>query len=282
MSTDQVRSGPPEAAVDEELMRFLEVHETRAHAIPGRRLLDLGDCVVLHDPSQSDPFYNRAAAIRWPHGEAAFDHRLAETIALFAGLDRRPNLWLAPGFSTPPDIAHRLAAHGFVDGGGGYLMLLVNPAAATQRQNRPATATVERLHRPVGPELDRAAAEVSLVLAEAFGVGEDEVHTAELRVAFRSASFHACLVRIAGVPVAVGKRYTFDGASYLSSIGTRPGWRGRGFGALVTQTLTRDSLAAGSQIAYLGVHSLNDGAQRLYSKLGYAIIGDRTADFMLG
>ena len=37
-------------AVDDATMRALERHETRAHAIPGREVRDLGHAVVLHDP----------------------------------------------------------------------------------------------------------------------------------------------------------------------------------------------------------------------------------------
>ena len=60
------------------------------------------------------------------------------------------------------------------------------------------------------------------------------------------------LLRFDGRPATVARRATFEGASYLSSIGTA-GWaRGRGFGGLVTRLATADSLALGSEWTYLG------------------------------
>ena len=43
------------------------------------------------------------------------------------------------------------------------------------------------------------------------------------------------LARVDGVPAAVAKATSFDGHTYLSSIGTLPGFRGRGLAGLVTR-----------------------------------------------
>jgi ribosomal protein S18 acetylase RimI-like enzyme len=94
--------------------------------------------------------------------------------------------------------------------------------------------------------------------------------------------FHANVLTLDGEPVAAGSRYTFDGASYLSSIGTRPAWRGRGFGATITRSLAQDSVAAGVGIVYLGVHAENEAAIRLYEQLGFAVVGSKSADMLLG
>ncbi len=284
MSAQPLSSGRPPIALDAETMRFLEVHETQAHAIPGRRFLDLGDCVALHAPTERDPFYNRVAAIRWAADDGAFEHRLAEILALFAGLDRSPNLWLASGYSTPRDIADRLARHGFHDQGGGHLMILVDPVASGSPSDRDARIELERLHVPEGTDVDRAVERVAIVQAEAFGVGDDDLGQAQLtdlRAAFCSPAFHVCLVSVDGEPAAVGKRYTFGGASYLSSIGTRPSWQSRGLGRLVTETLIRDSVASGTTFTYLGVQAHNGRARRLYERLGFVLIGVRFADFLL-
>ena len=71
-------------AIDDATMRALERHETRAHAIPGREVRDLGHAVVLFDPRDADPFWNRMASVRWPADDAGFDRRLTEALALFA------------------------------------------------------------------------------------------------------------------------------------------------------------------------------------------------------
>jgi len=88
------------------------------------------------------------------------------------------------------------------------------------------------------------------------------------------------VISVDGEPVATGQRYTFDGASYLSSIGTRPGWRGRGFGAHITRVLVGDSRAEGVDLIYLGVYADNTAAIRLYQRLGFRDPGGRSADML--
>lgn len=283
MTTGERSVGPPLHGIDEAAMRFLEIHETRAHAIGGRVMRDLGDCVLLEAPRDRDPFFNRVAAVRWPEEPSAFDHRLAEVIALFAGLDRRPHIWTASAFNAPADLGARLAGHGFRDIGGGYVMLLVRPPAG-DRPNDPDGVVLERLDGGPGRVARRETIrEIALVLAESFAVDPDRVDAVaeETVEAFASPAFHVCLARVAGRPVAVGKRYTFDGASYLSSIGTRPGHRGRGLGSLITDHLVRDSLAAGSRYVYLGVHTHNDRAISIYRRAGLEILGERSGDYLL-
>src|SRR3954453_7737850 len=118
------------AGVDAGVLRFLERHEARVHALPGREVRDLGDAVLLHDPLDREPFWNRVNAIRWPAGADAFDRRLGETIALFAMIDRIPHVWPRDALNEPADLAERLLAQGFADVGGGHLMLLDAPEPA--------------------------------------------------------------------------------------------------------------------------------------------------------
>jgi len=276
-------AGPPLYGIDEAAMRFIEIHETRAHAIGGRVMHDLGDCVLLESPRDREPFFNRVAAVRWPDEPGAFDHRLAEVMSLFAGFDRRPHVWTAPAFSGPTDRGARLAGHGFRDIGGGYVMLLVRPPV-DNRPNDPQGVVLERLDGGPGRAVSlETIREIAQVLAESFAAGHDRVDVvAEETVgAFASPAFHVCLARLAGRPVAVGKRYTFDGASYLSSIGTRPGHRGRGLGSFITDHLVRDSLADGSRHVYLGVHAHNDRAISIYRRAGLEILGERSGDYLL-
>jgi ribosomal protein S18 acetylase RimI-like enzyme len=80
--------------------------------------------------------------------------------------------------------------------------------------------------------------------------------------------------------VATGERYTFDGASYLSSISTRSAWRGRGFARMITLALARESIAAGANLVYLGVYADNLPAIRLYDHLGFSTLGPRSADML--
>ena len=103
------------ADVTPEEVRWLAWHEARSHALIGRDVQDLGDAVLLHDESDREPFWNRMAGIAWPANPAAFDRRLTEALALFAGLDRIPHVWPMPGFDEPLDLTARLLANGFED-----------------------------------------------------------------------------------------------------------------------------------------------------------------------
>lgn len=273
--------------LDLDTLHFLELHETRVHAIPFRRVQDLGDAVLLHDPSDGEPFWNRLAGIRWPTETGPFDRRLDEVVTLFASLDRLPHVWPRPILNEPADLVERLLHAGFEDAGPGLVMLLERPdavaAAAVADPARARGVTIERLHRLPAPARAEAAAAISLVLVESFDVEPERRPSIEAETAawLSHPALHVCLVRVDGEPAAVTKRASFDGATYLSSIGTRPAFRGRGLGALVTAAAARDGLDDGSDWTYLGVFSTNDGARRMYERLGFAVIGGPTPDLIL-
>ena len=93
--------------------------------------------------------------------------------------------------------------------------------------------------------------------------------------------FHAVLVRVDGEPAATARRTTFAGASYLSSIGTRPAFQGRGLGRLATEIAMHDAIAAGSRWTYLGVFDDNLVARRMYEALGFVMLGGPAPDLLL-
>ncbi|HSO28322.1 MAG TPA: hypothetical protein VLS28_00325, partial [Candidatus Sulfomarinibacteraceae bacterium] len=72
------------------LARRLARHEAAVHAGGGRELRELTDAVLLHDPTDAEPFWNRIAAPAWPEASSAFDRRLDEAVTLFATLGRLP------------------------------------------------------------------------------------------------------------------------------------------------------------------------------------------------
>ena len=83
------------------------------------------------------------------------------------------------------------------------------------------------------------------------------------------------LARVDGVPAAVAKATSFDGHTYLSSIGTLPGFRGRGLAGLVTRQAVAAAGDPGARdTVYLGVFSGNAPALRLYERLGFASLGE--------
>ena len=273
------------ADIDMAQTRWLAWHEAHSHALVGREVRDLGDAILLHDRSDREPFWNRLAGIAWPVGHDAFDRRLAEAVALFGVLDRIPHIWPAPGFDEPADLVARLASHGFEDMGSGMLMALdIDRFPAPARHERSTeTIEIDRFHHLSGDAAATAAHEIATVLTDAFAV-EPERQAAieeETNILLGRDDFHVCLVRVDGQPAAAARRATFAGASYLSSIGTKHAFRGRGLGRIVTEAITRDALAAGSRWTYLGVFSDNDVARRLYETLGFVMIGEPGPDMLL-
>jgi ribosomal protein S18 acetylase RimI-like enzyme len=276
--------GPdPWFGLSPETLRFLEVHPVRAVSIPGRGWRDVGDAVMLFSAGEKEPFFNRVTAIRWPEDPRAFDARLAQTLELFAALDRKPYFWAIPGLSKPADLVARLSANGFVDQGGGYDMILIRDPAAIRDAPLPAGAVLERWNNPSDADRPAMAGALALVISQSFGIPANRRASliAEISLTLQQPRFHAYVIRVDGEPVATGERYTFDGASYISSIGTRPEWRGRGFGGHITMALARDSLASGVNLVYLGVYADNSKAIRLYDRLGFGLLGPRSADMLL-
>jgi ribosomal protein S18 acetylase RimI-like enzyme len=265
--------------------RWLAWHEAVCHSLVGREVRDLGDGVMLHDPADREPFWNRIAGIAWPRDPAAFDRRLAEMLALFAGLDRVPHMWPSPAFDEPPDLIGRLEAHGFVDMGAGLLMGLDVgrlPPESLAAGSAGQGIELDRFHRLAGEAAARAAREVAVVLAEAFSVEPDRraAIEEEMIVLLGREDFEIYLARVDGEPAATARRTTFAGASYLSSIGTRPAFRGRGLGRIVTDAVTRRAVEAGAW-TYLGVFNDNEVARRLYEELGFVTLGGPSPDLLL-
>jgi ribosomal protein S18 acetylase RimI-like enzyme len=112
---------------------------------------------------------------------------------------------------------------------------------------------------------------------ESFPICPDEVRRALLG----RDEFHAVLVSIDGEPAATARRTTFAGASYLSSIGTRPAFQGRGLGRIATEIAMQDAIGAGSRWTYLGVFDSNLVARRMYESLGFVMLGGPAPDLLL-
>ena len=89
------------------------------------------------------------------------------------------------------------------------------------------------------------------------------------------------LIRADGEPAAVARRATFEGLTYLSSIGTA-GWaRGRGLGTLVTRLASADGLVTSDTLVYLGVFADNREAIGVYERSGFEQLGTSCPDMLL-
>jgi ribosomal protein S18 acetylase RimI-like enzyme len=266
-----------------ETLRFLEIHQARAVAIPGRSWRDLGDAVMLYSAMERDPFFNRLVAVRWPEVSAEFDARLRETNELFTSLGRWPHVWAVPGLSQPPDLVARLTANGFVNQGGGYDMLLVRDSREEPLPPLPPGAVVSHWNCTPREQVQPRAETIARVIEAAFSLPEARRANLqrEIGLTLERPVFHAYVITVGDEPVATGQRYAFEGASYLSSIGTRPPWRGLGLGTYLTRLMVSESLEAGFDLVYLGVYSDNPRAVGLYERLGFAILGGESADLLL-
>jgi ribosomal protein S18 acetylase RimI-like enzyme len=266
-----------------EAARFLDWHEARAHALGGRLVRELGDAVLLYDPNDRDPFWNRLSGVRLPDEPEAFDERMTQLLVLFAGLDRRPHLWTAAPHGRPVDLPSRLAERGFDDVGGGTPFVLVDQSTIGPSVPVLDGAVIETVQQPAPSSRDRIASEVAGLLVAAFRV--DPVIRGrlvrDLVETLGSPELTIYVARAAGRAVAVAKRTTLEGSSYLSSIATRPSWQGRGLGRLVTAAACRDAVADGSRWTHLRVFPQNARARALYERLGFRPAGERTGDFLL-
>lgn len=271
------------------------VHEAEAQRTRERQLRDLGDGWLLHDAADAEPFWTRLIAPRWPGSTGAFDHRLDEVVTLFATLERLPHVRPAPLGTEPPDLAARLLAFGFDELSADRRMVLASEdacielAVAWDRGRRDrwpgplelfrhADATLGR-----GPDRRRWAEDISLVLGEAFAVDP-------LRRSLLEGDALSCigrpgcsilLLREAGEPVAVARLAVAGDGAYLSSIGVRPAWRGRGYGALVTALAVADAVASGRTLIHLAVDVENEHARRLYERLDFVVVGGPAPDLLL-
>jgi ribosomal protein S18 acetylase RimI-like enzyme len=169
--------------------------------------------------------------------------------------------------------------------GMGCVMVLHDPDVARHgpRHTHGPSVSLERLSALRDDRAAHALAAVTPVLCDAFGVEDDRRAgvEAETAASLANPAFMHYLVRVDGRPAAVARRATFEGASYLSSIGTATWARGRGLGELVTLAATADAVAAGSEWTYLGVFADNEAAIRLYRIAGFEIVGEPVPDLLL-
>jgi ribosomal protein S18 acetylase RimI-like enzyme len=192
-------------------------------------------------------------------------------------LGRRPNVWPSPVHAGPPDLALRLQGNGFVDIGGGHLMVMADPEAAPPvRPGEPPIGVT--LHAFAQPENARPGdlEDAGFVLATSFGAPKSRASelAADLERTLPDERIVLVLARVDGVAAAVAKASTFGGWTYLSSIGTLPGYRGRGLAALTTRQAIASAAAVEPGRPYLGVFSGNDAAICLYERLGFRSVGE--------
>jgi ribosomal protein S18 acetylase RimI-like enzyme len=271
----------PHVVLDVALGRRVAVHEAAVHARGGRELRDLGDGFLLHDPGDPEPFWNRLVAPAWPKDPRAFDRRLDEVTTLFATLGRLPHIRTLPLGGEPGDLETRLLGAGFRPVGRDRAMVLTDtgPILALGRvlAHRP-----ELRVEAIGAAGTTRAMDAARVLVEAFNVESDRIPAlaAESLAAARRPGGASLLLLHHDRPVAAARRVTLDGATYLSSIGTIPAVRGRGYASLLTAEAVRQAIDEGTTLVHLLADAEIDNAARLYSRLGFEVVGGPIADLL--
>lgn len=271
----------PSLVIDPALGRRLATHETRVHAHGERVLRDLGDSILLHDPTDPEPFWNRLVAANWPSDPVRFDRRLDEVITLFGTLGRLPHIRTLAIGGQPADLADRLMRSGFGLVGRDRAMALGDsgPALALARTlgQRP-----ELRVEHVGSGTTSRAMDAARILVEAFDVESDRIPglAAETLSAARRPGGAALLLLEHDRPVAAARRVTVDRATYLSSIGTIPTVRGHGYASLLTAVAITEALAEGTALVHLLVEAGMVRTERLYARLGFESVGEPVADLL--
>jgi ribosomal protein S18 acetylase RimI-like enzyme len=276
---------------DVALGRRIMVHEAEVQRSGSRQLRDLGDGWLLHDPADAEPFWNRLVAPSWPAAPLAFERRLDQIVTLFATLDRVPHVRPSPIGCQPSDLGERLVTNGFEQVGEDLRMVLRDPEPCRTLAARFAAPPPTRIRLARHPGAASGpprlwASDASLVLAEAFDV--DPYRRAALEADLLACTARAdCSILIlfdGDEPVATARRTTTSDGAYLSSIGTRPGWRGRGHGSLATALAVVDSLGLldgqGDGFVHLAVDVRNPVARRLYERLGFVVVGVPVPDLL--
>lgn len=271
----------PPLDVGPALAARLAVHEVLVHSRVGREYRDLGDGILLHDAADPEPFWNRLVAVQWPNESIAFEHRLDEVTTLFATLGRMPHVRTLAIGGQPADLETRLVRSGFRLVGRDRAMALsdTGPALALARTIR---GRPELRVEHVGTGAASRAMDVARVLVEAFDVESDRIPAlaAESLSAARRPGGAALLLFEHDRPVAAARRVTVDGATYLSSIGTVPGLRRRGFASLLTAIAITEALDEGTGLIHLLAEAGTVQTVRLYERLGFESIGEPIADLL--
>jgi ribosomal protein S18 acetylase RimI-like enzyme len=277
----RVSGAPPVEAAPAAVRRELERHEGRVAGATGRRFAELGDAILVHDEHVSGAWRTWLGDVRWPRAGPAFERRLVDGLTLFATIDRRPSIWVQPGASTPPDLAGRLQANGFVAAETAYRMRLLGPARASiaaAAQDRPQLAAVVLRRLPASG--DPLVAEAARVMSDAFAVTRPRL-AAELEAVLAVPGAVLVVVRADGEAVGAGRSFALDGVAYLSANGVPPEWRGRGIGRFVTALLARAAFEAGCRMVHLGVAIDNVPAWRAYAALGFRAVGPPASRLVL-
>jgi ribosomal protein S18 acetylase RimI-like enzyme len=198
--------------------------------------------------------------------EQTADRAIAESIAELDRLGVAGSWHLGP-WSTPADLAERLLAAGFSDGGA-------EPGMARLLIDLPHPAP------PAGTRITEVVDGDGLgvwegILADGFGEGPREAEWAArvygvLGVGPRS-RHRLVVAHLDGEPAAAAALLLDGGVAGIYFVGTRPRFRGRGLGAAITAHLLGLAAEAGAGLAVLGASPMG---RPVYERLGFETVAE--------
>ena len=198
----------------------------------------------------------------------------AAIAAISARLDElhAPGSWHLDAGSTPADLADRLLAAGYVDGGADASMAL----PIDSRGSVPPLPEGADIHE-VDTARDDGGATLQDwidVLSDGFGEGRPEAEWAGevyRRLAAGPSSHHRLLVATqGGAPVSAASLLIDEDAVGIFFVGTRPSARRKGLGAAITHCAIRLGAEAGCRAAVLGASPMG---RPVYARLGFVDCG---------
>ncbi|MEU6350784.1 GNAT family N-acetyltransferase [Streptomyces sp. NPDC047072] len=235
---------------------------TVAHLRRRPAATEVAGFIAGFDPATTSPYVNYATPVSGFHPS---DQDVRDLITAFRERGLRPRLEFAPG--AAPAVEAALRRTGFtVQAAHEYLVCT------------PTTLTVPSTEGAVveTPRTDEDFAALDTALSEAFAGAftPSAEGAARLRrtqelggaVGFVRAPDGGCTGGGACSAPAVG-------TAELTSVGTRPAFRGRGLAALVTAALTGAVLARGARSVWL--ECSGEGSRRVYERVGYRAGGTR-------
>ena len=174
-----------------------------------------------------------------------------------------PVLWRVGPSSSPPDLASRLEARGFIDVGtlmGFALDLHTLDSSPSLTQG----FTVERVLDPTRLRDWRLVLLATNELPRA--VADEYVFRIGIASVRLGLPYFHYVGYLNGVPVATSSLFLGGGVAGLYNVATIPSHRGRGFATAVTLAALEDARARGYRVAVL---ESEDNADRIYRRLGF-------------
>ena len=193
-------------------------------------------------------------AVGWPDALAAVRARMLDE-------NTWPSLLLTDRLEHPPQLPAELERQGWMPVVSETVMVTGKAAVVPHLDPGMRIEAVRASALDTHEELERRI----------FGISGDQAarRRAAIGAAIESGHLRAWVIWLGDAPVAVARLSQGEGAVGLQGIGVVEGYRGQGYGTLITTIATRTGIATGNRLVWLSVREDNDPAVSAYSALGF-------------